>query len=163
MTFWYRRTAGTRWSPGSWSRGPLIYIVKPLSPTELAARVRAALRRFGKPQRPDPGEPFVLGDLTIDYAWRRVTVSGRPALLTPTEFDLLAELSMEAGRVVPHDRLLRRAWRPGEPGNRRVLRTHLMRLRRKLGEDAANPRYISAEPRVGYRMREGETREREKS
>ena len=68
-----------------------------------------------------------------------------------------AELAVEAGRVVPHDRLLRRVWSPGKPGNLRVLRTHLMRLRRKLGEDAANPKYIFAEPRVGYRMPEGKT------
>ena len=58
------------------------YIVKPFSPTELVARVRAALRRFGEPERPEPAQPFVLGDLTIDYAQRRVTVSGREAPLT---------------------------------------------------------------------------------
>ena len=136
-------------------QGATDYIVKPFSPTELVARVGAALRRFGEPERPVPAEPFVLGDLTIDYAQRRVTVSGNPAPLTPTEFDLLAELSMDAGRVVPHDRLLRRVWHPGKPGNLRVLRTHLMRLRRKLGEDAANPKYVFAEPRVGYRMETG--------
>ena len=137
-------------------QGATDYIVKPFSPTELVARVRAALRRFGEPERLTSEVPFVLGDLTIDYAQRRVTVSGRPASLTPTEFDLLAALSMEAGRVVSHDRLLRRVWSPGKPGNLRVLRTHLMRLRRKLGDDAANPKYIFAEPRVGYRMPEGE-------
>ena len=136
-------------------QGATDYIVKPFSPTELVARVRAALRRFGEPLLPSPEDPFVLGDLTIDYATRRVTVSGRPAPLTPTEFDLLAALSMEAGRVMTHDRLLRRVWSPGKPGNLRVLRTHLMRLRRKLGEDADNPTYIFAEPRVGYRMAKG--------
>ena len=140
-------------------QGATDYIVKPFSPTELVARVRAALRRFGEPLLPSPAEPFVLGDLTINYATRRVTVSGRPAPLTPTEFDLLAALSMEAGQVVPHDRLLRRVWSPGKPGNLRVLRTHLKHLRRKLGDDAANPSYIFAEPRVGYRMPEGETGE----
>ena len=61
------------------------YIVKPFSPTELVARVRAALRRFGEPQCAEPAEPFVLGDLTIDYSQRRVRVSGCPAPLTPTE------------------------------------------------------------------------------
>ena len=137
-------------------QGATDYIVKPFSPTELVARVRAALRRFGEPQVPAPEEPFVLGDLTIDYAQRRVTVSGNPVPVTPTEFDLLAELSMEAGRVVPHDRLLRRVWSPGKPGNLRVLRTHLMKLRRKLGDDASNPKYIFAEPRVGYRIAEGD-------
>ena len=137
-------------------QGATDYIVKPFSPTELVARVRAALRRFGEPQIPAQEEPFVLGDLTIDYAVRRVTVSGNPVPLTPTEFDLLAELSMEAGQVVPHDRLLRRVWSPGKPGNLRVLRTHLMKLRRKLGDDASNPKYIFSEPRVGYRMPKGE-------
>ena len=138
-------------------QGATDYIVKPFSPTELVARVRAALRRFGEPVRTEALEPFVLGHLTIDYAQRRVQVSGNTAPLTPTEFDLLSVLSMEAGRVVHHDRLLRRVWSPGKPGNMRVLRTHLMRLRRKLGDDAANPTYIFAEPRVGYRMPKGET------
>ena len=119
--------------------------------------MRAALRRFGEPQRAEPAEPFVLGNLTIDYAQRRVTVSGCPAPLTPTEYDLLAELAAEAGRVVPHARLLRKVWSSGKPGNLQVLRTHLMRLRRKLGDDAANPKYIFAEPRIGYRMANGET------
>ncbi len=140
-------------------QGATDYIVKPFSPTELVARVRAALRRFGEPQVPAPEEPFVLWDMTIYYAQRRVTVSGKPVPVTPTEFDLLAELSMEAGRVVPHDRLLRRVWSPGKPGNLRVLRTHLMKLRRKLGDDAENPTYIFAEPRVGHRMAVGEEAE----
>ena len=137
-------------------QGATDYIVKPFSPTELVARVRAALRRFGEFERYQLEKPFVLGDLTIDYHQRRVTVSGYTVPLTPTEYDLLAELSMEAGRVVSHDRLLRRVWSPGKPGNMRVLRTHLMRLRRKLGDDASNPTYIFAEPRVGYRMPNGE-------
>ena len=143
-------------------QGATDYIVKPFSPTELVARVRAALRRVGESRVPAPEQPFVLGDLTIDYARRRVTVSGREAPLTPTEFDLLAALATEAGRVVPHDRLLRRVWPPSKPGNRRALRTHLMRLRRKLGEDAANPTYIIAEPRVGYRMPRGRRMKRGK-
>ena len=132
------------------------YIVKPFSPTELVARVRAVLRRSEEPERPARSEPFTVGDLRIDYAGRRVTVSDNPVELTATEFDLLAELVAEAGRVVSHDRLLRRVWSPGKPGNLRVLRTHMRRLRRKLGEDAASPRYIVTEPRVGYRMPKGD-------
>ena len=138
-------------------QGATDYIVKPFSPTELVARVRAALRRFGQPERPVPAEPFVLGDLTINFTQRRVTVSEQRVPLTPTEFDLLAELAADAGAVVSHDQLLRRAWNPGKPGNLRVLRTHMMRLRRKLGDEAANPKYIFAEPRVGYRMPKRET------
>ena len=133
-------------------QGATDYIVKPFSPTELVARVRAALRRSLEPERPVPEEPFMMGDLRIDYATRRVTLSENPVELTPTEFDLLAELSLEAGKVVSHQRLLRRVWSPGKPGNLRVLRTHLMRLRRKLGDDAENPTYIFAEPRVGYKI-----------
>ncbi len=136
--------------------GATDYIVKPFSPTELVARVRAALRRFQEPQAGKPQGPFLLGELAIDYERRRVTLSGNPVELTPTEFDLLAELAAQAGRVVPHERLLRRVWSPGKPGNLRVLRTHLMRVRKKLGEDGSNPRYILAEPRVGYWMPEGE-------
>ncbi len=132
--------------------GATDYIVKPFSPTELVARVRAALRRFEEPRRPESAGTFTLGELVIDFETRRATLSGRPVDLTATEYDLLAQLAAEAGRVVPHDRLLRRVWSPGKPGNLRVLRTHLMRLRRKLGEDGENPRYIFAEPRVGYRM-----------
>ena len=138
--------------------GAADYIVKPFSITELVARVGAALRRRGEPYRGGPSEPYVLDDLTIDYAERRVTVAGRPVPVTPIEYALLVELSVQAGRVVPHDRLLRRIWGPEKPGNMRVLRTHLMRLRRKLGEDGSSPRYIFAEPRVGYRMPKGEGR-----
>ena len=135
--------------------GATDYIVKPFSPTELVARVRAALRRRGQPDRTEPTEPYALGDLIIDYAERRVTVAGRPVKLTPIEYDLLVELSAEAGRMVPHGRLLLRVWSPNKPGNIQVLRTHLMRLRRKLDEDASNPKYIFVEPGVGYRMLKG--------
>ena len=137
--------------------GAADYIVKPFSSTELVARVRAALRRGGGPYRSEPPEPYVLGDLTIDYAERLVTLTGRPVQLTATEYRLLAELSVNAGRVLTHDQLMRRVWGPKKPSDLRSLRTHLRRLRRKLGEDASNPTYFFAEPRVGYRMAKGET------
>ena len=127
------------------------YIVKPFSPTELIARIRAALRRRGATEWAEPDEPYVLGDLTIDYARRLVTVAGRPVQLTPTEYDLLSELSVHAGRVLTHNQLLQRVWGHGT-GDARVIRTHLRRLRRKLDENADSPKYIFAEPRVGYRM-----------
>ena len=121
-----------RWWPGPWRREPDDYIVKPFSPTELVARVRAALRRFEEPRGGEPA-PFVLGDLAIDYGRRLVTLAGEPVEVTAREFDLLAELASQAGRVVPHERLLRRVWSPGKPGNLRVLRTHLMHLRQEAG------------------------------
>ena len=135
------------------------YIVKPFSPTELVARIQAALRRRTAPQRVEPPEPYVLGELAVDFVHRRVTVAGEEAQLTATEYDLLAELAVNAGRVVTHEELLQRVWGPANPGNPRTIRTHLMRLRQKLGEDGENPVYIFAEPRVGYRMAVGETRE----
>ena len=128
------------------------YIVKPFSPTELVARIRAAMRRQSLPYRFGSSGPYVSGDLVIDYAQRLVTVAGSPVDVTPTEYDLLAELSASGGQVVPHDRLLQRVWGNQKSGTVRTLRTHLVRLRRKLGEDAENPRYIFADPRVGYRM-----------
>ena len=92
------------------------------------------------------------GDLTIDYAQRLVSVAGEPVRLTAIEYDFLRELSVHAGRVLTHQHLLQRVWGKTEPGTPRAIRTHLMRLRRKLGEDADDPKYIFAEPRVGYRM-----------
>ena len=71
-------------------------MVKPFSPTELVARIRAALRKRALPRQP---EPFLLADMAIDYVERSVTVAGRPAHLTPTEYKLLYELSTNAGRV----------------------------------------------------------------
>ncbi len=77
--------------------GATDYIVKPFSPTELVARVRAALRRFEEPQRLESAGVFALGELVIDFETRRATLSGRPVDLTATEYDLLAQLAAEAG------------------------------------------------------------------
>ena len=132
------------------------YIVKPFSPTELVARIQAALRRRAAPPRVEPPDPYTLGDLEIDFVHRRVTVAGEEAQLTATEYDLLAELAVNAGRVVTHQELLHRVWGPVNPGSAYTIRTHLMRLRHKLGEDGENPTYIFSEPRVGYRMAVGE-------
>ncbi len=128
------------------------YIVKPFSPTELVARIQAALRRRTAPERVEPPEPYVRRDLAIDFARRRVTVAGEETQLTATEYDLLAELAVNAGRVVTHQELLQRVWGPTNPGSPHTIRTHLMRLRNKLGEAGDNPTYIFSEPRVGYRM-----------
>ena len=128
--------------------GATDYIVKPFSPTELVARVRAALRR-----RDAPG-PFVLGDLVIDHSRRRVSVAGDPVDLTATEYALLRELALDAGRVVTHDTLLRRLWSGREKANANLVRIFVRNLRRKLGDDAANPRYVFNVRGVGYRVAE---------
>ena len=136
--------------------GAVDYMVKPFSSTELVARVRGALRQRAALPQAVPSGPFTLGDLSIDYAERRVSLAGRPVHLTPTEFDLLSELSINAGRVVTFDDLLERVWDLEHSGGRGSVRTYVKRLRRKLGDDAASPRYLFAEPRVGYRMPRGD-------
>ena len=134
--------------------GAADYVVKPFSPTELAARIRAALRRRAAAE---PSEPYMQGDLTINYAARRVTLAGRAVLLTPIEYRVLAELSANAGRVLTYDRLLQRVWVRRSNRDVRPMRTIVGKLRRKLGDDADNPAYIFTEPRVGYRMPKGRT------
>ena len=126
--------------------GAADYIVKPFSPTELTARVRAALRR-----RADP-ECFVLGDLAIDYERRKVTVAGRPVRLTASEYELLRLLSVNAGRVLTLDALLRQVRGGRDAADSTVVRTLVKKLRRKLGDDAARPAYVLTERGVGYRM-----------
>ena len=133
------------------------YIVKPFSPTELVARIQAVLRRRAIPATAEPSEPFVSGELTIDYGERRVSLSGLSIPLTDKEYRLLYELSVNAGRVVPHDHLLQALWGPGHPGHPGPVRTVVKNLRRKLGEGAHNPTYICNEPRIGYRMPRAET------
>ena len=133
--------------------GATDYIVKPFSPSELRARVRAALRRRAEP------ESFVLGELTIEYDQRRVSVAGRPVELTATEFELLRVLSVNAGRVLTYDALVRQAWRKqgrdsSDPKLRERVRAVVKRLRRKLGDDTANSTYIRNARGVGYRMPE---------
>ena len=128
------------------------YIVKPFSPTELVARIQTVLRRRAIPSAAAPAEPFVSGELTIDYGERRVSLSGRSIPLTDKEYRLLYELSVNAGRVVPHDHLLQALWGPGHPGHPGPVRTVVKNLRKKLADGAESPSYIFNEPRVGYRM-----------
>ena len=135
------------------------YVVKPFSPTELAARIRAALRRRALPDVADPTEPYQFGGLAIDYAKRLIEVEERQIELTPTEYGLLYELSIHAGRALTHDHLLSRVWGREKKGEPWLVREVVKRLRRKLGDDAANPTYILTEPRVGYRMAESQNTE----
>ena len=114
------------------------------------------MRRTAGPRRFEPPGAYVLGDLTIDYSERLVTCAGRPVQMTVTEYQLLLELSVNAGQVMTHDQLLRRVWSPKKLGDLRALRAHIRRIRSKLGEDGNNPTYVFAVPRVGYRMPKGE-------
>ena len=124
--------------------GAADYIVKPFSSTELTARVRAALRKRSRP------DPFLVADLAIDYEKRRVTVGGQPVRLTVTEYELLRVLSVNAGRLMTYESLLRQIW--GEREDAEPVRTFVKKLRGKLGDDPASPTYIFNERGVGYRM-----------
>ena len=129
------------------------YIVKPFSLTELLARVESSLRKSAKrSESEEERRPYRLADVTIDYAARSVTVAGCPVKLTATEYRLIFELSINAGRVLTHDQLLQRVWGTGYSGEGHLVRVFVGNLRRKLGDDAREPRYIFTESRVGYRM-----------
>ena len=132
--------------------GAYDYILKPFSPTELVARIRAALRKRASPNSSEYFEPYTLGDLTISYAERRVSVANEPTQLTATEYRLLVELAANAGRVLTQGHLLRRVWGAEYESDYRLLRSFIKNLRRKLGDDARNPSYILTEHGVGYRM-----------
>ncbi len=139
----YRRDETVAAALGS---GAVDYIVKPFSSTELTARVGAALRRHEGP------EWFRLGDLAIDYEHREVQVAGSPVEMTVTEYELLRILSINAGRVVTAETLLRQVWGDRDSSDHALLRTFVKKLRRKLGDNAKKPVYIFTARAVGYRM-----------
>jgi DNA-binding response OmpR family regulator len=126
------------------------YVTKPFSPRELAVRVRNVLRRIG-PQAP-PDERLVAGELVIDAATREVTNAGRPVQLTAKEFDLLRVLVREQGKVVSREQLMREIWETAWFGSTKTLDMHISVLRRKLGDDATQPRYIATVRGVGFRF-----------
>jgi two-component system, OmpR family, KDP operon response regulator KdpE len=126
------------------------YMVKPFGTEELVARIRAVLRRQVDVSA---GEPVVrAGDLEIDLARRSVTVGGRTVKLTPTEYELLRYLALHAGKPVTHSTLLRQVWGEYAVGDKYNTRYVVAQIRKKLGDDPANPRYIVNEPGVGYRL-----------
>jgi two-component system KDP operon response regulator KdpE len=129
------------------------YLVKPFGIQELSARIRAVLRRQASLV---DGRPVVRArDLEIDLEHRRVSVAGRQLRLTPTEYEVLRQLALHAGKPVTHTMLLREVWGEYAIGDRYNTRYVIAQLRRKLGDDPASPRYISTEPGVGYRLEAG--------
>ena len=140
----------------AFDQGAADYVVKPFSPTELTARIRAALRRKAASR---PLEPYVHGDLTVDFAHRRATLGGQPLDLVALEYRLLEELAANAGRVLTYERLLQRVWDQRGGGDLRPMRAIVSKLRSRLGDDADRPTYVFTEPRVGYWMPAGEGEE----
>lgn len=136
--------------------GAADYLVIPFSATELAARVRAVLRNRRAVQAAIP-DTFDLGELTINYPTRSASLNGSPLEFTPTEFRLLVELALNMGRVVTLEQLLSRVWPSDSPAGVKSIRTAVKNIRRKIGDNPANPRYIVNQRGVGYRMLDPES------
>ena len=131
------------------------YLVKPFSPRELLARVRAVLRRTeGLPTEP---ERFVVADVAIDTGRRQVTVGDREVDLTVTEFDLLVELARQPGRVFTRAQLLGAIHGVVVEAYERTVDAHVKNLRRKLEPDPRRPRYLLTVYGVGYRFADERT------
>lgn len=137
------------------------YVTKPFSPRELVARIRAMLRRPRLAPTPaasaahETAPPRCVGPLSIDVAAREVRIDGDPILLTRTEFDILDVLSAHPGMVLSRRQLLETIRDGAWVGNEHLIDVHIGHLRRKLGDDAAQPRYILTVRGVGYRMGPG--------
>jgi len=130
------------------------YVVKPFSSAEVIARIRAVLRRTAHSEQiaPAPAEPIRVRDLEVDLGARRALLAGRELELSRKEFDLLAELIRNAGRVVTREDLMSRVWDENWFGSTKTLDVHMGWLRRKLGDDAADPRFIHTVRGVGFRF-----------
>jgi two-component system KDP operon response regulator KdpE len=127
------------------------YITKPFGQLELLARIKAALRRQHlTPARNAP--VFTNGELVIDFATRQVSMRGQTVRLSPTEYNLLAQLARNVGHVLTHKALLTRIWGEEYYNEIDYLKVHVRRLRAKLEADPKNPRYLLTERGVGYRL-----------
>lgn len=126
------------------------FVEKPFGARELLARIRALLRTFA--QREPAAAVFDDGRLRIDVARHRVWLGGQALRLSPKEFELLRVLLAADGRIVTQQQLLRALWGPEHAHDTHYLRVYAGRLRTKLGDDPAQPRYIETEPGVGYRF-----------
>jgi DNA-binding response OmpR family regulator len=130
------------------------YLTKPFSLRELAVRVRAILRRAERIGQPPSTEPLSRGGLEMDAARRRVSVDGSEVQLTPLEFEILLTLAREPGVVFTREQLMDRVWGYRDYAGGRVVDSHVARIRRKIGEDGVEPRFIRTVHGVGYAFRD---------
>jgi len=127
------------------------YVTKPFSSDELAARVRAVLRRAKLwDERPVPA--FRSGELVVDFTSHKVAVAGEEIDLTATEYRILSYLARNAGRLVTSGQILEKVWGEEYMGETNLLQVNIARLRHKLKDDVKNPRYILTKPGIGYTM-----------
>ena len=134
------------------SMGADDYLVKPFSPRELIARVRAMLRRPRAAPDSDTTELFTIGTLTMDAQGRTLTLDGNEIELTRTEFDLLAAMMAHPRAVLTRRKLIDAVWGPGWYGDEHVVDVHIGHVREKIGDAAAEPRFIRTVRGVGYGM-----------
>jgi two-component system KDP operon response regulator KdpE len=127
------------------------FVTKPFGPDELLARIRTVLRRALRTGEPGTGR-LEVGDLVIDFDRRRIVRGADEIRLTPKEFDLVALLARNAGRVLTHRTILKAIWGPQAVDQPEYLWVLVGQLRKKLETDPAHPRYIQSEPWVGYRF-----------
>jgi DNA-binding response OmpR family regulator len=128
------------------------YLVKPFSPKVLVARVKAILRRFAGGAEGEGEGPVVAGAISIDPKAHRVTVEGREVELTTTEFDLLRVLAEHPGWVYSREDLLETVWGYSFVGDSRLVDVHIANLRKKIGDDPADPQFIRTVRGVGYKF-----------
>lgn len=128
------------------------FVTKPFSTGELLARTRVALRHAARFPAESASSTFVVGDLRIDLATRRVHVGESEVHLTPIEYKLLTTLVRHSGKVLTHKFLLHEVWGPAHQGENHYLRVFMANLRRKLEADPARPRYLVTEQGIGYRL-----------
>jgi two-component system KDP operon response regulator KdpE len=134
------------------------YVTKPFSTPELLARVRVALRHHRSGEQGPDASVFTVGDVSVDVAHHTVTAAGRPVELTPKEFGFLALLARYPGRVLTHRAILQEVWGPEYGTETQYLRVYASQVRKKLGDDPAHPRLVTA-PGVGYRLVDPEVME----
>lgn len=126
------------------------YLPKPFNPEELMARVRAVLRRSQMREATGTSNKLVCGNIVIDLDRRTVYVNGKAVVLSRTEWQLLQQLCANAGRVMLHEDLLTRTWGPEYRDDVQYLRVWISRLRQKLEENPAEPKYIRTVQGIGY-------------
>ena len=127
------------------------YVTKPFSAAELLARLRAVLRR-SEPVAADPGSVLAVGDVVMNLETHRVTLGGENVELTVKEFELLRVLLEHAGKVVRRQALVGEVWDPSWFGSTKTVDVHVSALRRKLGDDPADPKYLHTVRGVGFRF-----------